>query len=252
MYSSSHALSGTSGWLVAVKYQVLGGAGSPRSGLEKNISLHSFNLLSPVLFRTHLQVPVSEHYSIMKKSRHICAATKRGSVDILDSISLKVIKTWNTQSGYINDMDVQQDFIVTCGASLKQSNYMFDPYVNVFDLKNMQSMAPIPFPPLAAFVRMHPRMVTTGIVVSQTGQMHVVDLLNPNTTNVRQANTTAYLALVDISPSGQTVVIADSDGYLHLWASSSKQLVFAENIAQLEFPTDEQEPPPQIDWSVET
>ncbi|EJT81212.1 PAB-dependent poly(A)-specific ribonuclease subunit PAN2 [Gaeumannomyces tritici R3-111a-1] len=198
------------------------------------------------------QVPVSEHYSIMKKSRHICAATKRGSVDILDSISFKVTKTWNTQSAYINDMDVQQDFIVTCGASLKQSNYMFDPYVNVFDLKNMQSMAPIPFPPLAAFVRMHPKMVTTGIVVSQAGQMHVVDLLNPNTTNVRQANTTAYLALVDIAPSGQTVVIADSDGYLHLWAPSSKQLVFAENIAQLEFPTDEQEAPPQMDWSVET
>src|SRR6266566_5295953 len=70
--------------------------------------------------------------------------------------------------------DVQADFVVTCGASLKQqgTTYMLDPFVNVFDLKNLTSMSPIGFPPLAAFVRMHPRMVSTSIVVSQHGQIH--------------------------------------------------------------------------------
>src|SRR6516162_10353238 len=116
------------------------------------------------------QLPTEHHYIIMKKSRYICAATKQGAVDILDPISFKVLKTWLAHSSYINDMDAQHDFIVTCGASLKQQaaqTYMLDPYVNVFDLKNMTSTSPIPFPPLAAYVRMHPRMVTTSIVVSQ-------------------------------------------------------------------------------------
>jgi len=64
---------------------------------------------------------------------------------------------------------------------------MFDPMPNVFDIRTLKQMSPIPFPAGAAFVRMHPRMNTTGIIASQTGQMQVVDLMNPNTTNLRHA-----------------------------------------------------------------
>ena len=172
---------------------------------------------------------------------------------MLDPVSFKIVKTWNAHVGHINDMDAQNDFIVTCGGSHKQQaaqSYMLDPYVNVFDLKNMISMSPIPFPPLAAYVRMHPRMLTTSIVVSQQGQMHVVDIMNPNTSNVRYANVLSFLNMVEMAPSGEALAMADSECNIHLWGSPSR-IHFAEFAAPTEF-ADAEETVPQMDWSVET
>src|ERR1700738_2808733 len=82
----------------------------------------------------------------MKRSRYICAATKNGAINILDS-SFGVLRTWNAHAALINDMDAQHDFIVTCGYSLRQQqSLMLDPLVNVFDLKNMQSLPPFHSP----------------------------------------------------------------------------------------------------------
>ncbi|RYO75169.1 hypothetical protein DL764_010563 [Monosporascus ibericus] len=196
------------------------------------------------------QLPTEHKYKYMRRSRYICAAATTGSVHILDPISFKVIKVWNAHSAGINDMDAQHDFIVTCGFSLRQQgNYMLDPLVNVFDLKNMTSMPPLPFPAGAAFVRMHPRMSTTSIVMSHLGQMHVVDLMNPNTSNVRQANS-LYCSHVEIAPSGEAIALADGDYNIHLWGSRSK-IHFAEFATPVEF-ADAAEPTPQLDWSIDT
>ncbi|KAK3316323.1 ubiquitin carboxyl-terminal hydrolase-domain-containing protein [Apodospora peruviana] len=200
------------------------------------------------------QVPTEHHYTIMKKGRaHICAATKTGSVDLIDPLSLRPVRSWQAHTSYINDMDAQSDFIVTCGGSLKQQaaqTYMLDPYVNVFDLKNMTSMKPMPFPPLAAHVRLHPRMLTTSIVVSQQGQMHVVDLMNPNTSKVRYANITSYLGLFEIAPSGEALVMADSECKIRLWGSPTK-IHFTDLALQPELPGPEA-PTPPMDWSHDT
>ncbi|RYP44071.1 hypothetical protein DL768_009430 [Monosporascus sp. mg162] len=196
------------------------------------------------------QLPTEHKYKYMRRSRYICAAATTGSVHILDPISFKVIKVWNAHSAGINDMDAQHDFIVTCGFSLRQQgNYMLDPLVNVFDLKNMTSMPPLPFPAGAAFVRMHPRMSTTSIVMSHLGQMHVVDLMNPNTSNVRQANS-LYCSHVEIAPSGEAIALADGDYNIHLWGSRSK-IHFAEFATPVEF-ADAAEPTPQLDWNIDT
>lgn len=187
----------------------------------------------------------------MKRGRYICAATQEGSVDLLDPVSFAVVKSWNAHSALINDMDAQHDFIVTCGYSLRQGqNYMLDPFLNVFDIKKMSSMPPIPFPAGAAYVRMHPRMLTTSIVVSQSGQMHVVDLMNPNTSNVRQANVLSYLSMFEIAPSGEAVALADVDCNIHLWGSPSK-LHFVDLATPLEFATPE-DPLPAIEWTADT
>ncbi|KAK3384295.1 ubiquitin carboxyl-terminal hydrolase-domain-containing protein [Lasiosphaeria ovina] len=199
------------------------------------------------------QVATENHYMIMKKSRYICAATKNGCVNLLDPTSLKVIRSWQAHSSYINDMDAQHDFIVTCGGSIKQQAaqaFMLDPYVNVFDLKNMTSMKPMPFPPLAAHVRLHPRMLTTSIVASQHGQMHVVDLMNPNTSNVRYANIHSFLGKFEIAPSGEALVMADAECNLYLWGSPSK-LRFTDLALPVELPEPE-EPAPLLDWSPDT
>lgn len=189
----------------------------------------------------------------MKKSKYICAATRTGCVDLLDPITFKVVRSWQAHASYINDMDAQNDFIVTCGGSLKQQaaqTYMLDPYVNVFDLKNMTSMKPMPFPPLAAYVRLHPRMLTTSIVTSQHGQMHVVDIMNPNTSNVRYANVMSFINLFEIAPSGEALAMADTECNLQLWGSPSK-IHFTDMALPVEMPKAE-EPPPMVDWSPDT
>ncbi|KAF4453494.1 PAB-dependent poly(A)-specific ribonuclease subunit PAN2 [Fusarium austroafricanum] len=197
------------------------------------------------------QVPTEHEYTIMRRGRYICAATKSGSVNLLDPVTFAVVKSWNAHSALINDMDAQHDFIVTCGYSLRQGQtYMLDPFLNVFDIKKMSSMPPIPFPAGAAFVRMHPRMLTTSIVVSQSGQIHVVDLMNPNTSNVRQANVLSYLSMFDIAPSGEAIALTDADCSIHLWGSPTK-LHFVDLPTPIEFATPE-EPLPNIEWGPDT
>ncbi|KAK4145241.1 ubiquitin carboxyl-terminal hydrolase-domain-containing protein [Dichotomopilus funicola] len=199
------------------------------------------------------QVPTEHYYTIMKKSKYICAATRNGSVHLLDPITFHIVRSWQAHASYINDMDAQNDFIVTCGGSLKQQAaqaYMLDPYVNVFDLKNMVSMKPMPFPPLAAHVRLHPRMLTTSIVASQHGQMHVVDIMNPNTSNVRYANVMSVISLFEMAPSGEALAMADNECNIHLWGSPSK-LHFTDMAIPIDMPKAE-ESAPMLDWSPDT
>ncbi|KAG5982428.1 poly(A)-specific ribonuclease [Claviceps digitariae] len=197
------------------------------------------------------QIATEYQYSIMKRGRYICAATKSGIVNLLDPVSFAVVKSWHAHSALINDMDAQHDFIVTCGYSLRQSQtYMLDPFLNVFDIKKMSSMPPIPFPAGAAYVRMHPRMLTTGIILSQSGQMHVVDLMNPNTSNVRQANVMNYLSMFEIAPSGEAIALTDADCYIHLWGSPSK-LHFVDIPTPVEFASPDDHVA-AIGWSDET
>lgn len=219
-----------------------------RGDVVKQVSNHALD--SRGSYTNSCQVPTEHQYTIMRRGRYICAATKNGSVNLLDPLTFAVVKSWNAHSALINDMDAQHDFIVTCGYSLRQGqSYMLDPFLNVFDIKNMSSMPPIPFPAGAAYVRMHPRMLTTSIVVSQSGQIHVVDLMNPNTSNVRQANVLSYMSMFEIAPSGEAIAMTDADCVIHLWGSPTK-LHFVDLATPIEFATHE-EPLPNIDWSTD-
>ena len=195
-------------------------------------------------------LPTSHHYKIMRRSRYICAATTGPVVHILDPLNFSIVKEWTAHAASISDMDAQHDIIVTCGMSPRNQGYvMFDPLVNAFDLKQMVSMVPVPFPSGAAYVRMHPRMSTTSIVVSQSGQMHVVDLVNPNMSTVKQANHFS-MKLVDIAPSGEAIALADTDCFIHLWGHQGK-LQFAElpNMVEVATPSD---PIPQLEFKDDT
>ncbi|KAI9759589.1 MAG: Protein kinase C-like 1 [Chaenotheca gracillima] len=197
------------------------------------------------------EIPTEDGYTIMKRSHYICAATGTGSVNMLDPSTFAVVKTWKAHSAAINDMDAQNNFLVTCGFSPRQQQaFMLDPLANVFDLRNLTPLPPIPFHAGAAYVRLHPRMVTTGIVVSQTGQMQVVDLMNPNTVNLRQAVVSSYLTGVELAPSGEALALSDADCSIHLWGAPNK-LQFAELSNPIEF-ADTPSPLPGIGWMADT
>src|SRR5258707_14102614 len=114
-----------------------------------------------------------------RAGQYICAANCTGAIHILDSTTLRLVRSWQAHSSIVSDMDARADFLVTCGLSQRQQHgLMHDPLANVFDLKTLSPLAPIPFQPGAAFIRMHPKMSTTSIVASQTVQLQLVDLMN--------------------------------------------------------------------------
>jgi PAB-dependent poly(A)-specific ribonuclease subunit 2 len=189
----------------------------------------------------------------MKRAgQYLCAATKNGGIHILDSGSLSVIKVFEGHTGSVSDMDAKGDFLATCGWSPRQQYaYMLDPFTNVFSLKTLKQLPPIPFHTGAAFVRMHPRMSTTAIIASQNGQMQVIDLMNPDSANLRQINLyDSYLAGFEMAPSGEAFALADSNSHIHLWGSPSK-VHFPEYSNPTEF-ADHPLPTPSMDWSLDT
>ncbi|KAF2669854.1 hypothetical protein BT63DRAFT_423829 [Microthyrium microscopicum] len=199
-------------------------------------------------------IPAEEKYKIMRRGNlYICAADFYGRIHIIDPTSLKVVRVWQAHLGVINDMDARADFLVTCGLSQRQQHgLMPDPLANVFDLKSLAPLPPIPFQPGAAFVRMHPKMSTTSIVASQTGQLQVVDIMNPHTVSLKQAHIydNNYLIGLELAPTGEALALASSMCQVHLWGSPSK-LKFAEYSNPTLLP-DHIQQGPAVDWSEET
>ena len=182
----------------------------------------------------------------MKYSRYICAATSSGSIDILDSDTLRIVKTLTTNYVGISDMDARNNYLVTCGwVTRPQGTPMLASLANVYDLRMMVQLPPIPFQAGAAHVQMHPKMSTTCIIASHNGQLQVVDLMNPNTVDLRQVNISSYLSDLVLAPSGEALAISDADNTIHLWGSPTK-LKFAEFSSATEF-ADTQDPLPIID-----
>ena len=188
------------------------------------------------------------NYTMMRKSRYICAATEDGSINLLDS-EFKVVKTWKAHGATINDMDARNDFLVTCGFSIRHLGApIVDPLANVYDLKNLRPLPPLPFHAGAAYVRLHPKLQTTSFVASQTGMLQVVDLMNPNDAiNIRQANVQFMLG-IEIAPSGDALTITDADCSIHLWGSPAK--VRFNNISkETEFADASPTNTPHVDWN---
>jgi PAB-dependent poly(A)-specific ribonuclease subunit 2 len=196
------------------------------------------------------QLHTDHNYTMMKKSRYLCAATDTGSVNALSLTDFRVVKSWKSHGTAINDMDARNDLLVTCGFSVRHlGSPIVDPLANVYDLKTLSPLPPIPFHAGAAYVRMHPKLHTTSFVASQTGQLQVVDLMNPNAINLRQANVSFMLG-IDISPSGEALAINDAECSIHLWGSPSK-IHFNEMSKEVEFADVVPRPPP-LDWSPDT
>lgn len=181
------------------------------------------------------ELPAMADYTMMKLSRYICAATSTGSVDFLDPGTLDVVKTWQAHSSKINSMDVKTDYLLTCGWSTKLYGApQLDHIVKVFDIKNLEVLAPISFPAGAAFVQIHPRMSTTTLVASQHGQLHLVDFMNPDNAAMLHVQLMSVVTTMMISPSGNVWAIVDQENAIHLWGSPEK-VQFTETFNPIEF-----------------
>ncbi|KAL8966737.1 MAG: hypothetical protein Q9183_003233, partial [Haloplaca sp. 2 TL-2023] len=174
-------------------------------------------------------------YMMMKYCRYICAGTNAGAVHLLDPETMEVIKMWQAHSDRLSDMDAQNNYLVTCGWSKRQHRPpALEGFAKVYDLRKLEMLPPIPFQGAAAYIRMHPKLSTTSVLSSPTGRLQVVDLMNPNTSNILQANLN-YMSHLAFAPSGAAWALADLDGAIHLWAASPTKLQYTESAVLTEF-----------------
>ena len=188
----------------------------------------------------------SSQYTMMKYNRYICAATTSGAVEFLDPLTFSVIKTWQAYTAKINSMDARNDFLITCGWSTRPYGHSpsLDTLAKVFDLKRLEQLAPISFHAGAAFVQIHPRMSTTSVVSSQSGQIHVTDIMNVENVKMMHVTTTTSLVALVMSPNGNCWAIADQDNSISLWGSPN-HLQFSEVANPIEY-ADEVAPVPRM------
>ncbi len=191
-------------------------------------------------------------YTMMRRARDlICAASHDGSIYLLDSKTLSVVNSWKAYAGSVNDMDARGDYLLTCGWAQQQHHGLgLERLVRVYDLKNQRSVAPVTFGQGAAFVRMHPKLSSTCIVVSQSGAIQSIDVQNPDVPMMRFAQTfDAQLTSLELMPSGKGFAMADSHCQITLWGSSAK-MQFTEFSRPTEF-VDTPAPTKHIDWSTD-
>lgn len=189
-------------------------------------------------------------YNLMRRAKDfICAAANDGSIHLLDSKTLSVVNVWKAYAGTVNDMDARGDYLLTCGWVQQQYHGLsLERLVRVYDLKNQKSVSPVTFSQGAAFVRMHPKLSSTCIVVAQGGAIQSIDVQNPDIPMMRFAQTfDAQLTGLELMPSGKGFALTDSHCQITLWGSPAK-MQFTEFPQPTEF-ADAPAPTKHLDWT---
>jgi len=211
-----------------------------RIDVEKGTMLETLIRPTPIL------------YTMMRRAgQYICAAAHNGSIQLLDSRTLNVVHSWNAYAGQVNDMDARGDYLLTCGWAQQQYGGLgLERLVRVFNLKNLRPAAPVAFQQGAAFVRLHPRLSSTCMVISQSGAINSIDVQNPDVPTMRYAPTfEAQLTGLELMPSGRGFAMTDTHCQIVLWGSQSK-MQFTEYSRPTEFP-DSPTQSKHLDWSSE-
>lgn len=180
----------------------------------------------------------------MRRGGHaIAVGTTSGAVDVVDPNSMKVLKTFQAHSGPISDLDCRDHIIMTCGRSIRKAGgFVADPLVAAYDMRAMKPLPPLPFPTGAAYLRIHPKLSTSCLVVSQSGQLQLLDLMNPANVYIHHAAVSSPISGLEIAGSADYVALSDESGFVHLWSSASPAGGFTEFAYPLEFPSGGQEP----------
>lgn len=172
-------------------------------------------------------------------SKLLALGNTSGSVDIFDPASNAIVKSFQSHNGLISDLDVKGNYMATCGYSARPkrygntstSDFVVDPLVNIYDLRMMRAVAPIPFPAGASFAHFYPKLPNIVVIASTTGQIQFVDMYDQLQVYLYQADLTSanapansvaaptltHLHNLDVSENGEFLAFRDDNSTLHLW-----------------------------------
>lgn len=190
--------------------------------------------------------PAFANYTMAKKGRHICAATDDGKVHVLNASDYSILKIFDAHSSAVSDMDTRNDYLVTIG--LRSLNPpAVDHLIRVFDLKSLNSLSIVQLQINASYIRLHPKLQTTSIVASQTGSLQIPDILNSEQTPSQIISNIQFTTGVEISQSGDAMLITDGGGFIYLWTTPGK-VKFNNMSRETDFASPDQTPPTTVDW----
>lgn len=222
-----------------------------------NNSLSKVSLLKPTVLESFDYT--GDLSFINNLSKFLTLGKSNGTVEIFDPLDNKVVKSFHGHNGLLSDLDVSGNYIATCGYSLRprrnnhlnnnhpnslnnppSPDYMVDPLVNIYDLRMMRPLPPIPFSAGASFARFHPKLPNIIIISSSTGQLQFVDIYDQSNVYLYQANlsnplqhhhprgslaaaisspaSSSCLSNMNISENGEYLVFNDGFSNVHLWS----------------------------------
>lgn len=205
-----------------------------------NLSLLKFDLNKP----SHLMSFNHDgNISIVNQtSKFLTLGKANGALELFDPVSNSSIKSFQGHTGLLSDLDVQGSYIATCGYSIRprrynhnsqnsNNDYMVDPLVNIYDVRMMRAVAPIPFPAGASCVRFHPKLPNIVLISSNSGQLQFVDIYDQTNVFLYQADLmptsqprqplqlskAPFMTNLEISENGDFFAFSDSYATMHLW-----------------------------------
>ncbi|GMF03801.1 unnamed protein product [Ambrosiozyma monospora] len=172
--------------------------------------------------------------------KYVVLGRSDGFVDVLDPKVQSFIKSFKCHASGLSSLAVKDSHVLTTGYSLRREQYVPDPFACSIDLKHLASVPPVSFPAGALQVFIHPLLPSVSLIVSNLGQINFIDIYNPGKLQLYQADISTYLALSDLSSSGDCFAFVDALQNLYLWGSfkdANKPPSFTVYSTPLKFPT---------------
>lgn len=180
------------------------------------------------LFKVDAKVPESftelsynENVSFMHhQAKFLTLGCANGNVDIFDHNANQLIKSISGLNAGLNDMDVQGNYVVTCGYSVKHNNYFVDPLINLYDLRMMKLLAPISFAFGPSFVKFHPKLPNIVLIGSKAGTLQFLDIFDQATFQLYQVDlidNVNSLRECKFSSNGDFISMSDDYNHVILW-----------------------------------
>ena len=194
--------------------------------IVQNASLRQLQLDSPL---TCLASDTANSYSL-----YACGRSD-GKVELRDRRSLRCEHTLSAHTAAIAAMDVQGQLLVTCGytaqstsgyGGLGYASSRLDPLVKLFDLRRLEPLSPLMYrsghgAAFVSFVPLTAATESTLLLVSLMGHVQSAHaesaLLGAGAGQCSLMDESVHVSALDVSSSGQMLVVGDTRGLLHQW-----------------------------------
>ena len=193
-------------------------------------------------------------------SKLLTLGRSSGALELFDTESNCSVKVFLSSNGLLSDIDVQGNYVATCGCSVRPKRfgtatapveYVADPLINLYDLRTMRALAPLPFPAGASFVRFHPKLPNVLVGALASGQIQFINMFDQLHVNLYQADltsamepgslaapTASYLSNLELSESGEYMCFSDDHKNMHMWSiNPAANLSFVNYGAALDRPS---------------
>lgn len=163
---------------------------------------------------------------IGQQSKFWTLGTLNGGVDLFDQNSNRIIKEFTGHNDGLSDMDINGNYLVTSGYSLRHNTFFVDPLINLYDLRMMKLLSPIPFSFGPSFVKFHPKLPNLIMIGSKSGNLQFLDIFDQSKFQLYQidlVSNTNYISNLKFSDNGEFITMNDSYNNLILWNFNDSQ-----------------------------